>query len=77
MEYANQIQEFTKRSVSGYASGCTQCVLAGSVPFDYVPINHSHSQQPVFKSFPLFKRCKWLVINRDVVKRILFVLAVF
>jgi len=32
-----------------------------------VPIDHSYSQQP--KSFSLFKRCKWLVVNRDVVKR--------
>jgi len=26
MEYANQIQEFTERSVSGCASGYTQCL---------------------------------------------------
>jgi len=28
-----------------------------------VPIDHSHSQQP--GSYPLFKRCEWLVINRS------------
>jgi len=26
MEYTNQIQELTERSVSGCASGCTHCV---------------------------------------------------
>jgi len=29
-----------------------------------------HSQQPVPRGFPLFKRCEWLVVNRIVVKRI-------
>jgi len=33
-----------------------------------VPIDHSHSQQPVPRGFPLFKRCEWLVVNRDVAK---------
>jgi len=27
MEYANQIQELTERSVSGCASGCTHCII--------------------------------------------------
>jgi len=30
---------------------------------------HSHSQQPVPRGFPLFKRCEWLVIDRNVIKR--------
>jgi len=34
-----------------------------------VPIDHSHSQQLVPRDFPLFKRCEWLVVNRDVAKR--------
>jgi len=34
-----------------------------------VSIDHSHSQQPVPRGFPLFKRCEWLVVNRDVAKR--------
>jgi len=34
-----------------------------------VPIDHSHSQQPVPRGFPLFKRYEWLVVNRDVTKR--------
>jgi len=25
-------------------------------------IAHSHSQQPMPKSFPLFKRCEWLAV---------------
>jgi len=34
--------------------------LQGSVPFAYVAIDHSHSQQPVLsRRFPLFKRCGW------------------
>jgi len=33
-----------------------------------VPIDHSHSQHPVPRGFLLFKRCEWLVVNRDVVK---------
>jgi len=32
-----------------------------SVTFDYVAIDHSHSQQPVRRGFPLFKRCKGAV----------------
>jgi len=42
--------------------------ILGSAPFDHGPIDHNHSQQPVPKGFPLFKRCEWLVINRTVVK---------
>jgi len=30
----------------------------GSVPFDQVAIDYSHSQQPVPRGFPLFKRCE-------------------
>jgi len=33
-------------------------------------IDHRHSQQPVSRGFPLFKRCEWLMIKRTVVKRI-------
>jgi len=31
--------------------------VIGSVPFAYVAIDHSHSQQPVPRGFPLFKIC--------------------
>jgi len=41
----------------------------GSIPFAYVAIDHSHSQQPVSRGFPLFKRCEWLVVNCNVGKR--------
>jgi len=30
----------------------------GSVPSAHVAIDHSHSQQPVPRGFPLFKRCE-------------------
>jgi len=43
--------------------------IKGSASFDHGPIDHSHSQQPVPRGFPLFKRCEWLVVNRTVVKR--------
>jgi len=42
---------------------------SGSVPFAHVAINHSHSQQPVPRGFPLFKRYEWLVVNCNVGKR--------
>jgi len=42
-----------------------------NVPFAHV-IDHSHSQ-PVPRSFPLFKRCEWLVINCNVGKRACYV----
>jgi len=32
-----------------------------SVPFAHIAIDHSHSQQPVPRGFPLFKRCEWLM----------------
>jgi len=35
-----------------------------------VPIDHSHSQQPVPRGFSLFKRCEWLVGNCNVAKRV-------
>jgi len=35
--------------------------IFGSVPFAHVAIDHSRSQQPVPRGFPLFKRCEWLV----------------
>jgi len=41
----------------------------GSVPFAHIAIDHNHSQQPVPKDFPLFKRCEWLVVNCNVDKR--------
>jgi len=34
-------------------------------------IDHSHSQQPMPRSFLLFKRCEWLVVNCNVGKRAL------
>jgi len=34
-----------------------------NAPFDHGPIDHSHSQQPVPRGFPLFKRCEWLVVK--------------
>jgi len=34
-----------------------------------VSIDHNYSQQPVPRDFPLFKRCEWLMINQDVIKR--------
>jgi len=44
-------------------------VAMGASRLTTVPIDHSHSQQPVPRGFPLFKRCKWLVVNRDVAKQ--------
>jgi len=41
----------------------------GSISFAHVAIDHNHSQQPVPKNFPLFKRCEWLVVNCNVSKR--------
>jgi len=41
---------------------------SGASRLDTVPIDHSHSQQPVPRDFPLDKRCEWLVVNRDVIK---------
>jgi len=38
-------------------------ILTGNVVID-----HSHSQRPVPRDFPLFKRCKWLVGNCNVAK---------
>jgi len=35
----------------------------------HVAIDHSHSQQPMPRGFSLFKRCEWLVDNRNVGKR--------
>jgi len=32
--------------------------MHGSVPFVHVAINHSHSQHPVPRDFPLFMRCE-------------------
>jgi len=48
----------------------------GSVPFAHVAIDHSHSQQPVPRGFPLFKwsRCEWLVINCNVNKRDIYII---
>jgi len=43
--------------------------LFGSVPFAHVAIDHSQSQQPVPRGFPLFKCCEWLVVNCNVDKR--------
>jgi len=43
--------------------------IIGSVPFVHVAIDHSHSQQPVPRCFPLFKSCEWLVVNCNVGKR--------
>jgi len=40
-----------------------------SVPFTHVAIDRSHTQQPVPRGFPLFKRCEWLVVNCNVGKR--------
>jgi len=42
----------------------------GRHPFTHVAIDHSHSQQPVLRGFPLFKRCEWLVGNCNVAKRV-------
>jgi len=41
----------------------------GAFRLTTVPIDHSQSQQSVLRGFPLFKRCEWLVVNRDVVKQ--------
>jgi len=41
----------------------------GNVPFAHVAIDYNHSQQPVPKGFPVFKRCEWLVVNCNVGKR--------
>jgi len=49
-------------------------VLPVVVPFAHVAIDHSHSQQPVPRGFPLFKRCEWLVLNCNVAKRASLVL---
>jgi len=46
-------------------------------PVCYVVIGHSHSQQPVPRSFPLFKRCEWLVVNCNVGKRALLMNYIF
>jgi len=46
----------------------TQMKNYGSVPFAHVAINHNHSQQPMPRGFPLFKRCEWLVVNCNVGK---------
>jgi len=39
----------------------------GSVSFAHVATD---SQQPVPRGFPLFKRCKWLVVNCNVGQRV-------
>jgi len=41
---------------------------SGSVPFGHGSIGHHQPQRPVPRSFPLFKRCEWLVSNRFVSK---------
>jgi len=33
-------------------------------------VSIDHLQQPMPRGFPLFKRCEWLVVNRDMIKRI-------
>jgi len=45
------------------------CLQYGSVPFADAVIGHRQSQRPVPKVFPLFTRCEWLVVNRNVAKR--------
>jgi len=45
---------------------CHSLQLAESIPF---AIDHRHSQQPVPRGFPLFKRCEWVVIKCNVGKR--------
>jgi len=41
----------------------------GERPFGHGSIGHHQPQRPVPRSFPLFKRCEWLVSNRFVSKR--------
>jgi len=43
MEYANQIQKLTERSVSGCASGCTQCLHSADKVFLLVAQYKCHS----------------------------------
>jgi len=38
----------------------------GECPPFAVAIDHSQSQQPVPRDFPLFRRCEWLMGNRNV-----------
>jgi len=47
----------------------------GIVPFAHVAIDHSHSQQPVPKGFPLFKRCEWLMVNCNLDKGVPIVIS--
>jgi len=44
--------------------------MTESVSFAHVAIDHSHSQRPVPRGFPLFKRCEWLINNCNVAKRV-------
>jgi len=48
---------------------CVNLLLWGASTFAHVAIDHSHSQQPVPRGFPLFKRCEWLVVNCNVDKQ--------
>jgi len=54
---------------SNFVMIIVQTKRTGSVPFAHIAIDHSHSQQPVPRGFPLFKHCKWLVVNYNVSKR--------
>jgi len=70
-EYAEYADIIIDRQSKSYADDNDKRRVArqGRGSFGHGSIGHHQPQRPVFRGFPLFKRCEWLVFNRFVSKR--------